>query len=61
MIFSYRLLRTYFAESFEHLDRGGERNLLPGWETNGGNLVGSVSKELDNHMDKSRTVHCLST
>ena len=28
MIFNYRLLRTYFAESFEHFDRGGERNLL---------------------------------
>ena len=28
MIFNYKLLRSYFAESFEHFDSGGERNLL---------------------------------
>ena len=28
MIFNYKPLRTYFAESFEHFDRGGEGNLL---------------------------------
>ena len=28
MIFNYKLLRTYFAESFEHFDSGGERHLL---------------------------------
>ena len=28
MIFNYRLLRTSFAESFEHFDRGGERKLV---------------------------------
>ena len=28
MIFNYRLLRTYFAEPFEHFDLGGGRNLL---------------------------------
>ena len=28
MILNYRLLRTYFAESFKHFDRGGGRNLL---------------------------------
>ena len=29
MMLNYRLLRTYFAESFaEHLDRGGELSLV---------------------------------
>ena len=48
MIFNYRLLRTYFAESFEHIDRGGERNLLA--KLMEGTLSDRISKELDSHV-----------
>lgn len=60
MIFNYRLLKTYFAKSFEHFDCGDERNLVAKLTKETLSDRYGVSKELDNHMDKSRTVNCLS-